>query len=160
MWMPGILALVLCAALQDGAPPAFEAASVKMNTGGAGDSHSSTRPANLQLTNMPLRAIITMAYQVKDYQLEGPSWLASERYDIVAKAASGTPEQQLFAMLKTLLAERFNLKAHSETKEMQVDALVATKSGFRLKPVEPGDSSRQTDHNARGGVLTATRTSM
>jgi len=151
--------LSVCAAAQD-APPAFEAASVKVNTSDSGSTHSNTRPANVQLTNMPLRSIITMAYEVKDYEVVGPEWLASAKYDIVAKAAVGTPDHDIPAMLRTLLVERFKLETHRETRDLQVFGLVAAKGGFQLKPVESGNSSRDTQHNAMGGVLTATKTSL
>jgi len=72
----------------------------------------------------------------------------------------GTPDHDIPAMLRTLLAERFKLEAHRETRDLQVFALVAAKGGFKLKPVEPGGSNRDTSHTAMGGVLTATKTSL
>jgi uncharacterized protein (TIGR03435 family) len=160
--MRALVSMVLvCGAWAQGGPPlAFEAASVKINNSGGGDSHSSTRPANVRLTNLPLRAIIAQAYEVKDYQLTGPEWLASSRYDVVAKAALDTPDKDIPAMLRTLLIERFKLQTHRETRDLPVYALVPARNGFKLKPVEPGSSSRDTSHTAMGGVLTATKTNM
>lgn len=153
-------AIAVCAWGQSDAPLSFDAASVKVNNSGAGDSHSHTRPANVQLDNMPLRSIVTMAYQIKDYELEAPDWLAAAHYDIIAKAAPETPEKDLPAMLRTLLAERFKLQTHRESKELAVYGMVAVKGGFKLKPVEAGGSSRDTTHTPMGGELTATKTSL
>src|SRR5258706_3128147 len=84
-----LLAAVSVMAAQDSAParPEFEVASVKPN-------HSEERfsvdtsPGKLTVRNVWLNVIIQMAYGVKEYQISGPAWLKSERYDIFAKAAS------------------------------------------------------------------------
>src|SRR5579862_4223690 len=91
--------VALCLRAQSDAPPAFEAASVKPNRSGDGHSSSHTRESNVQMTNMSLRSIIIMAYEIKDYQLEGPPWLSSERFDIVAKAPVGTPDKKMMPMM-------------------------------------------------------------
>src|SRR5579883_2910670 len=148
------------ASAQSPEPPSFEAASVKPNRSGDGHSSSHTRESNVLMTNMSLRSIITWAYQIKDYQLEGPPWLAGERFDIVAKAPVGTPERQLAPMMRTLLAERFKLKTHKETREFPVYALVAAKGGIKLKPVEPGGSGMDSSNNEKGGELKATKVTM
>jgi uncharacterized protein (TIGR03435 family) len=153
-------AITLCAIAQSDAPPAFDAASVKPNASGDGHASAHTRTANVQITNRSLRFAIAMAYKIKEYQVQGPAWLASEKFDIVAKAPVGTPDEQLPLMMRTLLAERFNLKTHLETKEFPVYGLVPVKGRFKLKPVEAGDSGRDTEHNKMGGQLTATKTSM
>ena len=113
-----------------------------------------------KFTNVTLRSIVATAYGIKEYQIEGPEWLTTARYDIVAKAAMGTAEKDLPAMLRALLADRFKLQTHLETKELAVYGLVVAKSGFKLKPVETGSSGRDTNHTAMGGELTATKTSM
>jgi uncharacterized protein (TIGR03435 family) len=141
-------------------PPAFEAASVKPNRSGSGSSHTRTRTANLGITNVPLSRIITMAYSLRDYQLAGPDWLRSERFDITAKAPLGTVDAQLMPMLRTLLAERFKLETHRETKSFPVYGLVATK-GFHLQPVDAaGGSGMDSNNDEKGGELKAQRTPM
>jgi uncharacterized protein (TIGR03435 family) len=146
---------------QTDAPPSFEAASVKPNHSGSGSSSSHSRPANIQMTNVTLRSIITSAYRIKDYQLTGPEWLRSERFDVVAKAAFGANEAQVTLMLQTLLAERFKLETHHETKDFPVYGLVAAKSGFRLQPVDAaGGSGMDSSNDDKGGELKAQRTTM
>jgi uncharacterized protein (TIGR03435 family) len=145
---------------QTDALPTFEVASVKPNHSGSGSSSSDSRPGNLQMTNMSLRNIVTMAYDLKDYQIEAPDWLKSESFDIVAKGAVGTTDKQLMLMLRNLLVERFKLETHHETKEFSVLALVPTKGGFLLKPVAVANdkgAGTSSNSNEKGGELKATQ---
>jgi uncharacterized protein (TIGR03435 family) len=142
-------------------PPAFEAASIKPNNSTSGGSHTRTRPAYLQAENVSLRNLITMAYKLRDYQLTGPDWLRTERFDVVAKAKFGTPDDALLPMLQTLLAERFKLTAHPETKEFPVYKLVAMKGKFHLQSVDPaGGSSTNSSSDDKGGIMEAERITM
>jgi uncharacterized protein (TIGR03435 family) len=90
-----------------------------------------------------LTDLLIDAYDVKDYQISGaPDWAArggAEYYDIAAKAEGEEtpPTDQIRRMLQALLADRFQLKLHRETKELQVYNLVAAKGGPKLK--DPGD---------------------
>lgn len=111
---------------------AFEVASVKANTSGDLRAQIQAPPGRLVATNVPLRAIIRYAYQLPDYQVEGgPRW-TSERYDIVAKAEENVPNERVRMMLQTLLAERFKLVAHHETREVPTFDLVLARSDGRL----------------------------
>jgi uncharacterized protein (TIGR03435 family) len=140
---------------------AFEAASVKPNRSGSGDSSTQMRPGNVRISNEPLLRMIIMAYEVKDYQVEGPSWIRTEKYDVVAKAPVGTSETELGRMMRTLLLERFQLELHHETKESPVYGLEVVKGGFKLKPVEPAKgSSMNSTGNEKGGELKAQRADM
>lgn len=142
------------------AAPAFDAAVVKSNNSGSGHSSMHTRPANVQITNNSLRQMIIAAYRIRDYQLSGPEWLRSERFDIDAKAPFGTPESQLMPMLQTLLKDRFKLETHKETKEFPVYGLVPSKAGFRLQPVAGKGSSMDSNSDEKGGKLVAESTNM
>jgi uncharacterized protein (TIGR03435 family) len=82
---------------------------------------------------MTLKNLIMTAYAVKPYQINGPDWLDSERYDIVAKVPTGATKEQVNVMWQNLLAERFGLVVHHESKEFQVDELVVAKGGHKLK---------------------------
>ena len=94
-----------------------------------------TLPTSFNVTNVPLRLLITQAYRLSSYQLVGaPSWIDSERFDIVAKAPEGSRPDQTMLMLRGLLAERFKLKVHGETRETQVYALVLARSDGKLGP--------------------------
>jgi uncharacterized protein (TIGR03435 family) len=115
--------------------PAFEVASVKpappptdnrMRVGMSGDA------GRVNFSNVTLINIMARAYSVKDKQISGPDWLKSERYDIAAKLPAGAPKDQIPTMLQTLLADRFKLALHRETKVLPVYALVVGKSGPKL----------------------------
>lgn len=115
--------------------PAFEAASVKPASaqsralrGGPGTNSPG------QLTGAAtLKALIERAYEMKPYQIGGPGWMDSARYEIAAKIPQSATRQQADAMLRTLLTERFHLAAHRETKEMPILELVVAKNGPKLR---------------------------
>src|SRR5438552_2031413 len=109
------------------APAAFEVASVKPNNSGDGTSSFHTNNGNLRSSNVSLRDFVKWAYRVQDYQVLGPNWLTSQKYDIVAKAEAPIPADRLMAMLQALLAERFKLAIHRETREGAGYALVVGK---------------------------------
>jgi uncharacterized protein (TIGR03435 family) len=125
-------------------PPAFDAASVKPNVNheangeGRPRSSVSATPGNLLVRNSSLSEYIQWAYNVKGYQVSGPPWIESERYDVAAKAAGAAPETQLRLMLQTLLKERFKLAFHRETKELQGYALLVAKGGHKLRESTTG----------------------
>ena len=73
------------------------------------------------------------AYDVKEYQISGPGWIDTERYDIVAKVPEHPTSQQVRGMWQNLLAERFGVIRHHESKEFQVEELVVGKGGPKLK---------------------------
>jgi uncharacterized protein (TIGR03435 family) len=113
----------------------FEVASVKTNKSGPQMMMMRPVPSEFRMTNIPLRLLIVQAYRLSNYQLVGgPGWMDSERFDIVAKAPSGSPPDQTMLMLRGLLADRFKLKVHAETREAQVYALVLARNDGRLGP--------------------------
>jgi len=95
---------------------------------------------------MPLKELIANAYQVKAYQITGPGWLATERFDIMAKLPDGASKDDAPKMLEALLEERFKLAAHRDTQEQPVLALVVAKDGTKLKEAPP--PSEPVDANA------------
>jgi uncharacterized protein (TIGR03435 family) len=121
----------------------FEVASVRPSQKDAADAPVALGlrldGSQARIGSLPLRDYIAMAYRVKTYQVAGPDWLATERFDVNAKLPEGSTVDQIPAMLQTLLAERFALKFHREPKEMPVYALVVGKPPLRLKdsPVDP-----------------------
>jgi uncharacterized protein (TIGR03435 family) len=74
-----------------------------------------------------------MAYRVKLYQLSGPEWMSTERYDISAKLPEGVPPEKLPEMVQSLLSDRFGIRMHREKKEMPVYALITGKPPLKLK---------------------------
>ena len=119
--------------------PTFEVASVKpasaAGMGYEGNMRFDVRtvPGSLMVHHSSLADCIEWAYGVQGQQVSGPAWLGTERYEIAAKAAEGVPSRQLKLMLQSLLAERFHLALHRETRNMQVFEIVAAKEGLRLR---------------------------
>ena len=79
------------------------------------------------------------AYDVKRYQIVGPSWMDTERYDIVAIPPEGAAQEQIPAMLQNLLVERFQMTVRRETREQPVYALTVGKNGPNLKKTDEPD---------------------
>jgi uncharacterized protein (TIGR03435 family) len=94
-------------------------------------------PGMVNYTNVTLKMLVSTAYNVKEYQVSGPDWFDSLGFDVMAKLPSGAPRSQVPAMLQTLLAERFKLTLHRETKDLPVYALIVGKGGPKLKEVDP-----------------------
>jgi uncharacterized protein (TIGR03435 family) len=80
-----------------------------------------------------MRDLIAMGYRVKLYQLSGPEWIETERYDINAKVAEGVSLEKLPEMVQALLEDRFKLRIHKDKKEMPVYALLVGKPPLKLK---------------------------
>jgi uncharacterized protein (TIGR03435 family) len=117
-----------------GQQPAFEAASVKPAapvTGRGGRASSSGD--RYTYANTTLDNVLARAYDVKGYRIDGPSWIKTERYDIVAKAPDKTPKERVALMLQALLTERFELKLHREQRLMPVYALISGKGPSKLQ---------------------------
>jgi uncharacterized protein (TIGR03435 family) len=140
--------------------PAFDAASVKVHTTVDGHTSAHTGPGGVQMTNVTLRFCLTRAYGITDPQIIGPPWIDTDRYDIVAKSPSGAPESQIPDFLQTLLAERFKLVAHGETRELPAYALVVAKTGPKLTKAEentPGSGMSSGDGTVTGTAVTMAR---
>jgi uncharacterized protein (TIGR03435 family) len=126
----GIVALtvITAAGRQDASP--FLAASIKRNTSGLAYSQSAERPDGLALINERLRDVILFAFGLYDFQLIGdPGWVSRDRFDISARAEGPLSLEQKRARLRRLLADRFGLRARTETREQPVYALVRTPTG-------------------------------
>jgi bla regulator protein blaR1 len=128
--------------------PAFEVASIKPNKSGTGMTMLHTTPVGFSASNISLKALIQQAYGVEENQVLGaPSWVGSERFDMEAKVASSdtdalhdlNPDQRRL-MLQPLLADRFELKVHTELRDLPVLALVVAKGGPKLHEAKPGDT--------------------
>jgi uncharacterized protein (TIGR03435 family) len=91
----------------------------------------------LTYVNVPLRWIIRSAFRVQDSQISGPDWLNDERYDVQATYPADTPAPQRGTMLQNLLATRFKLAVHHETKDVSAYRLVVDTGGPRMAKVAP-----------------------
>jgi uncharacterized protein (TIGR03435 family) len=116
-------------------------------------------------TNMPLRLLIADAYDIRQFQrfmlVGGPEELLAERYDIQARSPEPAPEGQHFAMLRSLLVDRFRLRVHRETRQIPTYAVTIAREGalgpdLRSSPHDcaafAAAGGRRTDENAPTGA--------
>ena len=146
--------------------PAFEVATIKpappmdmakvaaaMQAGGKVPIGVNVEFLRAEYRYLDLRSLISYAYGVKPYQIAGPDWMATTRFDILAKMPEGSKKEDAPKMLQTLLEERFKLTTHRASAERPVLALVVGKGGPKLKasaekpvaidestPLKPGES--------------------
>ena len=136
--------------------PAFEVASIKPNRSGGGGSSIRGGAGRITMENVPVKKVTLWAYGIPDdreYALVGPDWLTNERFDIQATFPAGTQPQQVRQMTQTLLAERFKLALHRETRQLPIYVLVVGKNGPKIHAVEDG----QARTSGGAGILEATR---
>jgi len=107
--------------------------------------------ARVDIGYMSITDITAAAYKVKAYQIVGPDWMASQRFDILAKLPDGATKDQVPEMLQNLLAERFKLAIHREKKDQAVYELSVGKNGPKLKE-SPPDPALPADAEAGGGT--------
>jgi uncharacterized protein (TIGR03435 family) len=126
-------------------PIAFEVASIKPSPpidpmqimSGTAHVGMHINAARVDFGYTPLKQLIVSAYKVKGYQVTGPTWLNTTMFDIVAKLPEGATKEQIPEMLQALLAERFKMTIHRETKDHSEFSLVVAKGGAKLKEAEP-----------------------
>ena len=126
--------------------PAFEVATIKpaapmdpakmlaaMQAGGKMPVGASIDSHRAEYLYLDLKSLLTYAYGVKPYQITGPDWMSTQRFDIVAKMPDGSTKEDAPKMLQTLLEDRFKLTTHRTNAEHPVLALVVGKGGPKLK---------------------------
>lgn len=147
----------------------YEVASIKPNKSGTNMVRLMFTPDGLSATNGTLQMLINAAYGVEPNQVSGaPSWANTDRYDVEAKMDSSTiddlrklnEDDRRVArqhMLQALLAERFKLTLHRETKELPIYELVVAKDGPRFHEAKPGDTYpngiKGPDGQSHGGTM-------
>jgi uncharacterized protein (TIGR03435 family) len=150
---------LLCASLfaQTPAKLAFEVATIKPSPplssiitqaqAGKIDLGMRMDGARVDLKFLSLTNMLAMAYKVKAYQIEGPDWMKSQLFEIHAKLPEGSNKDQVPEMMQTLLAERFKLAFHRETKDQSVYALIVSKNGLKMKEAveEPAAPAPEND---------------
>lgn len=129
----------------------FEVASVKptaeerklpLNSVSRGFVNAVGRVSNggrFSLANVPVAWLIMLAYDVKDFQITGgPAWAYSDEFEVNAKADANADFERMRPMLQALLAERFQLALHRETRELPVYELKAAKGGLKIGETKVG----------------------
>jgi uncharacterized protein (TIGR03435 family) len=131
--------------------PRFDVASVKINTSGAAASRFLHTGGMIDGRNIVLKLLLNYAYGVEAFNISGgPGWINSDRFDVQAKATPNTSDSQMKMMTQALLADRFGLQVHRETKDSRVLVLTAVKGGMKLQPLKEGSCVSPDDPNVTG----------
>lgn len=156
-----VVVLLICffAFIANAQTPSFEVASIKPNVAEGGPSSIRPSPGRLTMTNVSLKKVMLNAWGIPDdreYMVDGPAWLTTEHFDMEATFPATTTMEQVRPMLQGLLADRFKLVLHRETRQVPNYTLVAAKGGPKIQPVEDGQSRT----SAGPGRLEATKITM
>jgi uncharacterized protein (TIGR03435 family) len=143
----------------EGTHAEFDVASIKPAASGGGPfafAYFSLKRGRFDIENMPLQTMIQVAFQVQGYQITGgPGWISSDLYEVTARSEGNPTTEQTRAMVQTLLADRFKLVLHRETKELPIYNLVAAKNGLKLQRSKDGDCVVLTPDMPRPGLAGA-----
>src|SRR5215467_12789151 len=147
---------------QTGVPkPFFEVASIKRNTSPEGNARVTDAPGGRFIASrIPLRRVIQFAYRGNEDFIGGPDWIDSDRWNIEAKAADGsvpprtgppdmTTPDTIALMVQSLLEDRFQFKAHTETRNLPLFELTIAKGGPKMQLSE--DQTPPTALQGAGG---------
>ena len=150
-----VLLVLSMVAVGLGQTPNFEVASVKATAVQDGSLTVNYPPGGrYSAQNLTVKALLGMSYGVQGYQiLGGRGWVDSGGFDIEAKAAGGVGEpthEQVNQMVQALLADRFQLALHRETRQLPIYVLVAGKTGAKMLP---GESSAQGSKMMMGQLI-------
>jgi uncharacterized protein (TIGR03435 family) len=131
-----LLAILASVSAKGEAQATFSVASIRPSAEAVkfeSDGETRLLPGTVNMRDVTIETCIKWAYGVQRAQVSGPRLLTSDRYDIVAKADGAANDEQMKAMMQTLLAQRFKLVFHREKKELRSFALVTAKGGAKLK---------------------------
>jgi uncharacterized protein (TIGR03435 family) len=147
------LTMVVTATAWAQTAPTFEVAAIKLSPGHP--SGMFPTPGRLTVGNRTLKQLIVEVYRLKAYQIVGADgWMSSIAYDIVGKASSPARMGEMQEMLKTLMAGRFQLTFHRESRELRTYWLVIGKNGPKMRRPDPSDATqgfiRNTPHSIEG----------
>jgi uncharacterized protein (TIGR03435 family) len=151
-------------------PLTYDAVSIKPNSGGSSVNNQGMMRSMVMMRNLPdgfsatnvnLRQLIANAYDVKDDQIfGGPDWIGSKSYDIQAKVTGTDPSDphqltkaQRTQAMQALLADRFKLAVHTETKEASLYVLTVAKGGPKLTASKPSDAPALPPNLPPGAVV-------
>jgi uncharacterized protein (TIGR03435 family) len=145
--LPLLISLAISSSLALGQAPTaaspFDVASVRPSRHAVGPDYNNQltySPTGITARNVTLKRLLAEAYHLQMNQVLGPNWLDQNEYDVEAKAEAAGTKEQMAPMLRNLVAERFNLKQHTEMREMRVYELVVDNSGPKIRPLNDGET--------------------
>ena len=150
------IAIAAVSAFAQNSRTSFDVISIRPNRSGSGDSGENTERGRLTVTNDTVKELIQLAFGVKAFQITGGlGWLSTAPFDIVATTgtAEDITDERLAPLLQSLLADRFGLKFHRETKESTVYSLVVAKGGPKTA-VNTGEGGSSSNTNSKNGMAT------
>jgi uncharacterized protein (TIGR03435 family) len=155
-------ATMLGSPLQAQSPAAFEVVSIKPNKSGAAGSETDTTPGRVSVLNATPLSLLLRAFGVSAFQIVGaPDWVARERYDVVATVPAGRVlnDKDRQAFFENMLAERWRLRYHRETRNLRVYSLM--NEGSKLKPhTGPGEYGMKVERAGPRVILRSTHGNM
>ena len=136
--------------------PSFEVASVRSSPREVGPDYNNQivySPEEFRGRNVTLRRLVAEAWGCQLKQVVGPRWLDQNEYEVDARIPTGVSPNQITLMLRSLLADRFGLKQHSETQQMRVYELAVGKNGPKIRPIEmAGSAAGKPGFHFHGGM--------
>ena len=154
--MRGILLLLVPFALA--AQPSFDVASIKLAPAHPFGSRSVSKnreETRLIYQGVSIRGLIADAYHVQQRQVSAPDWIDTQIFDITATYSKEAGEKAIPEMLKSMLAERFGLKLHEETKDMPLYSIQPAKTGVKMKKAEADLGKFNTQSGKTAAHITA-----
>lgn len=141
-------------AASDDPRPSFAVASIKPSAAPVKFEHDGrieTSPGGLRMQDVTVSSCIKWAYGVQDSQIAGLEPRDSPHYDVIAKADTPVPEAHMKVMMQSLLAERFKLTFHRQSRELSAYALTVAKNGPKFR--EAIDDAKGTIRNSQAGFI-------
>jgi uncharacterized protein (TIGR03435 family) len=161
--LAGILLAQIALSQPPAENPAFDAVSIKPSAPDARGGGFNMSPGRLTAKNQSLKDLVRFAYDIHDYQLSGGlGWTDSERYEVVATFPGETTNARRAQMMQAMLADRFGLAIHRESKEVAGYALVTGKNGPRFHAAESEQNEMMLGRSPSSGqrTLNARRSKM
>ena len=121
-------------------PSSFEVVSIRPVPADSQGRISEPVGTEFRAQAMPLSVLVQMAFGINPNQMVIPDWAQSVKFDIAAKTGSAVPltYEQMKPLLQKMMADRFKMTYHRETREVQGYDMVAAKDGLKLTPAKPG----------------------
>jgi uncharacterized protein (TIGR03435 family) len=144
-------------------PISFDAASIKVNNSGERRTSMRSLPGGrVEGTNRTLKLLIQWAFDLLPVQIAGgPAWIESDRFDISATANAAVTPEQMHAMMRTLLADRFKLASHAETQQLPIYAMRLARADGRLgSALKKAAEDAKSRFRENDGSLATERTTM